>query len=297
MVERLGVSRTPVRDGAGAGSRRRGCSRRFPRAASPCGHSPSARSSRPIEIRGTLEGLAARLAAERGVGARRDRAAPRAASTPSTRVLAATGRRRGRLALCRAQRAVPRHSRRAGGSQDAGPPDRARDGAALRLAERAGAGAVDTAGGAAHPDRRAGPASLRARRHRATARGPRAEAIMREHARLAHRNLERAFANQRMDLVPGAALIRRRCLREDERPRRARECGRLGIERGDTAEEPIREGDRHAAQNVHAGRGRRACACAAFAGGGQRAGGGQDRADPADDRARSPRPAARSRRP
>ena len=38
----------------------------------------------------------------------------------------------------------------------------------------------------------------------------RAEAIMREHARLAHRNLERAFANQRMELVPGAALIRRR---------------------------------------------------------------------------------------
>ena len=30
----------------------------------------------------------------------------------------------------------------------------------------------------------------------------RAEAIMREHARLAHRNLERAFSNQRMELVP-----------------------------------------------------------------------------------------------
>jgi GntR family transcriptional regulator of vanillate catabolism len=41
--------------------------------------------------------------------------------------------------------------------------------------------------------------------------GSRAEAIMREHARIAHRNLERAFANQRdMDLVPGSALIRRR---------------------------------------------------------------------------------------
>jgi GntR family transcriptional regulator, vanillate catabolism transcriptional regulator len=41
--------------------------------------------------------------------------------------------------------------------------------------------------------------------------GARAEAIMREHARLAHRNLERAFSNQRMlDLVPGATLIRRR---------------------------------------------------------------------------------------
>jgi GntR family transcriptional regulator of vanillate catabolism len=39
----------------------------------------------------------------------------------------------------------------------------------------------------------------------------RAEAIMREHARLAHRNLERAFANQRfLELVPGSALIKRR---------------------------------------------------------------------------------------
>ena len=40
--------------------------------------------------------------------------------------------------------------------------------------------------------------------------GARAEAIMREHARIAHRNLERALANQAMHLVPGAALIRRR---------------------------------------------------------------------------------------
>lgn len=41
--------------------------------------------------------------------------------------------------------------------------------------------------------------------------GARAEAIMREHARLGHRNLERAFANQRMlELVPGSKLIARR---------------------------------------------------------------------------------------
>lgn len=39
----------------------------------------------------------------------------------------------------------------------------------------------------------------------------RAEAIMREHAQLAHRNLERAFGSQPMlELVPGSALIRRR---------------------------------------------------------------------------------------
>jgi GntR family transcriptional regulator of vanillate catabolism len=41
--------------------------------------------------------------------------------------------------------------------------------------------------------------------------GSRAEAIMREHARIAHRNLEKAFANPRdIDLVPGSALIERR---------------------------------------------------------------------------------------
>jgi GntR family transcriptional regulator of vanillate catabolism len=39
--------------------------------------------------------------------------------------------------------------------------------------------------------------------------GARAEALMREHARLAHRNLELARRNQRArDLVPGSGLIR-----------------------------------------------------------------------------------------
>jgi GntR family transcriptional regulator of vanillate catabolism len=41
--------------------------------------------------------------------------------------------------------------------------------------------------------------------------GSRAEAIMREHARIAHRNMEKALISQRdMDLVPGSALIKRR---------------------------------------------------------------------------------------
>jgi GntR family transcriptional regulator of vanillate catabolism len=39
----------------------------------------------------------------------------------------------------------------------------------------------------------------------------RAESLMREHARLAHRNLEAALRNQRMrHLVPGSGLIRLR---------------------------------------------------------------------------------------
>src|SRR5690606_9063167 len=42
----------------------------------------------------------------------------------------------------------------------------------------------------------------------------RAEAIMREHARLAHRNLEAALQNQRTrELVPGSGLIRMRTAR------------------------------------------------------------------------------------
>jgi GntR family transcriptional regulator of vanillate catabolism len=41
--------------------------------------------------------------------------------------------------------------------------------------------------------------------------GERAESIMREHARLARRNLQLALANQAtLDLVAGSALIRRR---------------------------------------------------------------------------------------
>jgi GntR family transcriptional regulator of vanillate catabolism len=40
--------------------------------------------------------------------------------------------------------------------------------------------------------------------------GARAEALMREHARLAHRNLQLALVNQgTRDLVPGAVLLRR----------------------------------------------------------------------------------------
>jgi len=45
--------------------------------------------------------------------------------------------------------------------------------------------------------------------------GARAEALMREHARLAHRNLQLALNNQgTRDLVPGAVLIRRPALAE-----------------------------------------------------------------------------------
>ena len=44
--------------------------------------------------------------------------------------------------------------------------------------------------------------------------GARAEALMREHARIAHANLRDALqSHQTLQLVPGASLIRRRATR------------------------------------------------------------------------------------
>ena len=40
--------------------------------------------------------------------------------------------------------------------------------------------------------------------------GSRAEALMREHSRMAQRNLREAVQNQRLDQVPGVRLIRQR---------------------------------------------------------------------------------------
>ena len=160
-----------------------------------------------IEIRGTLEGLASRRRAGReplgprsgGGLPRRDRRRRRARPAGDRH-----------LPLRRTECAVPRHPDRFRRQPGPRAPARSGERAAVRLAERPGPGAVAIAGIASHPDRGAGPAPLRPRGDRATG-GSRAEAIMREHARIAHRNLEWAFANQReMDLVPGSALIKRR---------------------------------------------------------------------------------------
>ena len=95
MVERLGVSRTPVRM-ALVRLEEEGLLEAIPSG----GLRRPAFSEREvfeaIEIRGTLEGLAARLAAERGVNEAGIETAT-AASTRSTASSATTGDRRGRL--------------------------------------------------------------------------------------------------------------------------------------------------------------------------------------------------------
>ena len=158
-----------------------------------------------IEIRGTLEGLAARLAAERGVG--RDGAPDAPRSMPRRHRRGRAGRRRRTIDISRyVELNAQFHALLIdlAGQPGAGAPARARQRAALRLAERPRAGAVALAGD------RTTSSTVAQDQHRCVLdaierrEGARAEAIMREHARIAHRNLERALANQRdMDLVPG----------------------------------------------------------------------------------------------
>lgn len=209
MVERLGVSRTPVRS-ALARLAEEGLLEAIPGGGYAVRLFSEAEVFAAIEIRGTLEGLAARLAAERGVGSSELRD----------------------LAACLdGIDEVVRHDRQS-------PDDVPRY---VELNARFHAGLVASAGShtlARQLDRVvvlpfASPSALvRMQSHSPRAHhaltvaqdqhrcvlealgrreGARAEAIMREHARLARRNLERAFADRRMlALVPGSALIRGR---------------------------------------------------------------------------------------
>ncbi len=125
------------------------------------GVSPSATFSISIELRGTLEGLAARFAAERGVSVARSRAVE-AVSQRDRRPGAAGSDLDGCIfILCRAQRALPRAAHRAVAQSAVDPADRPRLGAAVRLAEQLRDGAIGLARGAPDPADRAGT-SLRA---------------------------------------------------------------------------------------------------------------------------------------
>lgn len=219
MVEVLGVSRTPVRS-ALARLAEEGLLDPIPTGGYAVRSFSEAEVFAAIEIRGTLEGLAARMAAER------DRAVPAA-----LRGLAAC------LDGIDAVLAQDRH----------GIEEVSRY---VELNARFHAGLVALAESrtlAQQLDRVvvlpfASPSALvrmqssapEARRSLVVAQdqhrcvleavgrgeGARAEAIMREHARLARRNLERAFRDQRMlALVPGSALIRRRVHDHDDTSR------------------------------------------------------------------------------
>lgn len=161
-----------------------------------------------IEIRGTLEGLAARLAAERGVPDSELRAMSDCVARIDD-VLDA-----GDLDEARFERYVDANARfhelLAGACRSEVVQRQVARGNALPFASPNGFIRVQ----AAAPD------ALRTllianAQHRAVIEaiagreGARAEALMREHARIAHRNLQASLANPRvMDLIPGGRLIR-----------------------------------------------------------------------------------------
>ena len=208
LVERLGMSRTPIRTAlvrlqeegllaplAGGGFVVRDFSEADIRDA--------------IELRGTLEGLAARLAAERGVaagllGALRDCLARLddvlAPSTLSeaafSSYVALNGRFHALLSQAGGSALVQRQIERASALPFASPNG-------FVLVHTTGRFARDRLV-IAHEQHRAVVEAI------AAGEGSRAEALMREHARNAHTNLTVALAHQpSLHKLPGAGLIRR----------------------------------------------------------------------------------------
>lgn len=208
MVERLGVSRTPVRS-ALARLAEEGLLEAIPSG----GFAVRAFSEREvfeaIEIRGTLEGLAARLAAERGASAADlqriarclhaidEIVRPLEQTIDVSRYVGLNAEFHRLLVGLSGSQALARQLERAGALPFASP-------SALVLVQSASPEAHHILTVAQDQHRCVVDAIERRE-------GGRAEAVMREHARLAHRNLERAFANHRiLDLVPGSVLIQRR---------------------------------------------------------------------------------------
>ncbi|MGY2049517.1 GntR family transcriptional regulator [Methylobacterium sp. JK268] len=208
MVEELGVSRTPVRM-ALVRLEEEGLLEAIPSGGFSVKAFTEAEVFEAIEIRGTLEGLAARLAAERGVaraGLEEARAclarldgivgeAGEAVDVPA--YVAENARFHALIVDFSGSRGLARQIERACALPFASPsalaPVQARSARSRHI--------LTVAQDQHH-------CLLRAIESR---EGARAEAIAREHARIAHRNLERVFAEGRdLGLVPGAALIRRR---------------------------------------------------------------------------------------
>jgi len=209
MVERLGVSRTPVRM-ALVRLEEEDLLEAIPSG----GFAVRAFSEREvfeaIGIRGTLEGLAARLAAERGIGRAEYQRAVECLDALDDVV------QRNRFEVEDISRYVELNARFhsllvefAGSQALARQLERA---CVLPFASPSALVQVQTSSPEAHHI-----LTVAQDQHRCVINAierresGRAEAIMREHARLAHRNLERAFSNQRiLDLVPGSTLITRR---------------------------------------------------------------------------------------
>jgi len=208
LVERLGVSRTPVR-AALLKLQDEGLLEPIPGG----GYAVKAFSESDvrdaIEVRGTLEGLAARLAAERGVGASLMAEAQRCLAAIDT-VLAAPAlddaafgtyaAENGHFHVLLGQMAgspvVRRQLERAAAQPFASP-------SGFVMAQSLGPQARDSLVIAQHQHH----AVLQAIAQR---EGSRAEALMREHAHLAHGNLSQALASREsLARLPGGALIQR----------------------------------------------------------------------------------------
>lgn len=207
IVERLGVSRTPVR-AALARLQEEGLVELIPSG----GYAVRAFSERDIidaiELRGTLEGLAARFAAERGVGseglatlkdtvAELDVVVGRAAVTDEgfSAYVRANERFHAILVELAGSPTLARQIERAVALPFASP-------SAFVMAQSA-VPEVRTILTVAQEQHRAVVEAIEGRE------GARAEAIMREHARVAFRNLQLALRDQRAwGLIPGASLVR-----------------------------------------------------------------------------------------
>ena len=208
LVERLGVSRTPVRM-ALVRLEEEGLLEALPSGGFAVKVFSERETFVAIEVRGTLEGLAARLAAERGVPA--ERLGPAAACLDAIDAVVGRGaegldvpryvelnaRFHAHLVEFADSPTLARQIERACGLPFASPsalvPVQSRSPAMVHILT------------VAQDQHRCVLAAIEGRE------GARAEAIMREHARNARRNLERALADRHdIDLVPGSALIARR---------------------------------------------------------------------------------------
>jgi GntR family transcriptional regulator of vanillate catabolism len=212
LVDMLGASRTPIRM-ALVRLQEEGLLEALPNGGFAVKDFSEADIHDAIEVRGTLEGLAARLAAERGVGsvllaeardciARIDAllAQPELTEESFNGYVEQNGRFHDLLSEMAGSDLVARQLSRAKTLPFASPNG-------FVLARSTGPDARDTLVVAQAQHRAVLDAIVRRE-------GARAESLMREHARIAHQNLREALqSHQSLQRLPGASLIRRRATR------------------------------------------------------------------------------------
>jgi len=209
LVERLGASRTPIRM-ALVRLEEEGLLEALPGGGVAVKDFSEGDIHDAIELRGTLEGLAARMAAERGIGSvlrseardvlsRIDELLAQRELTESSfeGYVRWNGRFHELLEEMAGSDLMQRQLARAKQLPFASPNG-------FVMARTTGPDARDILVIAQDQHRSVLDAIIQRE-------GTRAEALMREHARIAHRNLKQALqSHQSLQLVPGASLIRRR---------------------------------------------------------------------------------------